>query len=167
MSTFPKTREALHKLAEEVVSPARVKATGNEIALEARPGGFGTPPFPDGGEVRVEGTNLIVRAADGRETSQPIDVDPADAERVARFFTFIWNVLETLRTEAAEPSEVHLWPEHFDVAFDDREVTYGGSPGDENHDEPYLYVAPWTAPPPGRQWNAQGFNGAEAPWTDE
>src|SRR4051794_3276037 len=101
MSTFPKTREALHKLAEEVVSPARVKATGNEIALEARPGGFGTPAFPDGGEVRVEGTNLIVRAADGSETSEAINVDAADAERLAQFFSFIWGVLETLRAEAS------------------------------------------------------------------
>ena len=58
------------------------------------------------------------------------------------------DVLQELRAEAAEPSEIHLWPEHFDVAFEDRAVTYGGSPGDENHDEPYLYVAPWTAPPP-------------------
>jgi hypothetical protein len=31
--TFMQTRTALHRIAEEVVSPARVKATGNEIAL--------------------------------------------------------------------------------------------------------------------------------------
>jgi hypothetical protein len=24
-----------------------------------------------------------------------------------------------------------------------RRATYGGSPGDRNHDEPYLYVSPW------------------------
>ena len=47
--TFAQNRDALHKIAEEVVSPARVAATGNEIALEATPGGFGTPAFPDGG----------------------------------------------------------------------------------------------------------------------
>jgi hypothetical protein len=53
------------------------------------------------------------------------------------------------------------------IAFEDREVTYGGSPGDENHAEPYIYVAPWTKPEPAPQWNAVGFDGAGAPWTDE
>ena len=166
--TFPQTRDALHKLAEEVVSPARVRATGSEIALEATPDGFGTPRFPDGGRVRVEGTELVTEHADGGERREPIDgLDPAHAARVARFFAFAWSALETLRAEASEPSEIHLWPEHFDVAFEDREVTYGASPGDEHHDEPYLYVAPWTAPPPSPDWNATGFTGAEAPWTDE
>jgi hypothetical protein len=165
--TFAQNRDALHRVAEEVVSPARVHATGNEIALEATPGGFGTPPFPDGGLVKVAGTALVTRAADGTETSKPLDVDPRHSERLARFFAFAWRVLETLREEAAEPSEIHLWPEHFDVAFDDREVTYGGSPGDEHHDEPYLYVAPWAKPEPAPGWNAVGFTGAEAPWTDE
>jgi hypothetical protein len=165
--TFAQNRDVVHKLAEEVVSPARVKATGNEIALEATPGGFGTPAFPGGGLVRVEGTELVTRAADGTQTSEPLDVDPRHTARLAEFFAFAWSVLETLRGEATEPSEIHLWPEHFDVAFDDREVTYGGSPGDENHEEPYLYVAPWTAPEPAPEWNAVGFEGAEASWTDE
>jgi hypothetical protein len=165
--TFAQNRDALHRIAEEVVSPARVAATGNEIALEATPGGFGTPPFPDGGWVRVEGTELVTRTGDGAQTRIPIaGVDPAHSARLAEFYAFIWDVLETLRAEAVSPSEIHLWPEHFDVAFDDREVTYGGSPGDENHEEPYLYVGPWTAPAPGPAWNAVGFTGAEAPWTD-
>jgi len=166
-ATFAETRDALHRIAEEVVSPARVRATGNEIALEATPGGFGTPAFPDGGQVRVEGTELVTRAADGSETRAPLDVDPQHAERLARFFAFTWGVLATLHAEAAEPSEIHLWPEHFDIAFEDREVTYGGSPGDENHEEPYLYVAPWKAPEPAPEWNAVGFTGAETAWTDE
>jgi hypothetical protein len=164
--SFVETRETLHRLAEEVVSPARVRATGNEIALTPTPGGWGTPPFPDGGQVRVEGTQLVTRAADGSETREPVAVDAAGAARLAEFFAFAQDVLETLRDEASAPSEIHLWPEHFDVAFDDREVTFGGSPGDENHDEPYLYVAPWTAPEPGPDWNANGFTGAEAPWGD-
>ena len=164
--TFVESREKLHRLAEQVVSPARVHATGNEIALTPTPGGWGTPPFPDGGWMRVEGAELVQRAADGTETRSDIDVDPADAARLAGFFAFAQDVLEALRAEADAPSEIHLWPEHFDVAFDDREVTYGGSPGDENHDEPYLYVAPWTAPPAAPEWTANGFTGAEAPWGD-
>ena len=58
-ATFAATRDELHRVAEQVVSPARVAATGNEIALEATPGGFGTPPFPDGGRVRVDGDELV------------------------------------------------------------------------------------------------------------
>lgn len=34
-SAYPPTREALHRVAEAIVSPARVAATGNEIALES------------------------------------------------------------------------------------------------------------------------------------
>src|SRR4051812_9611100 len=167
MSTYPQTLDALHKLAEDVVSPARVAATGNEIALEVTPDGWGTPPFPDGGRVRVERTELVYEDAGGGERREPLDLDAGDTARIARFFRFTWDVLETMRAEAAAPSEIHLWPEHFDIAFEDGEVTYGGSPGDEHHDEPYLYVAPWKAPGPGPQWNANGFTGAEAPWTDE
>jgi hypothetical protein len=101
--TFAQNRDALHKLAEEVVSPARVKATGNEIALEATPGGFGTPAFPDGGLVKVEGTDLVTRAADGTETREALDVDPRHTARLAAFYAFIWGVLETLRAVLPGP----------------------------------------------------------------
>jgi hypothetical protein len=40
------------------------------------------------------------------------------------------------------------------------------SPGDEQHDEPYAYVAPWSAPPAGPFWNATGFTGAQRPAGD-
>jgi len=162
--TFVATRQALHRIATDVVSPARVAATGNEIALMVTPGGFGTPPFPGGGGVRVEGSELVRRAADGSEAREPLDVDAGDAARLARFFAFAQEVLDTLRAEAVEPDEIHLWPEHFDVAFVDREVTYGASPGDEDHAE-HFYVAPWAAPE-GPQWNATGFKGAELTWPD-
>ena len=39
--------------------------------------------------------------------------------------------------------------------------TAGASPGDDEHDEPYLYVGPWSEQPPGPLWNANGFAGAE------
>ena len=44
---------------------------------------------------------------------------------------------------------VRIWPEHFDAAIDmgdgdaGRRATYGGSPGDRHHAEPYLYASPW------------------------
>lgn len=39
-----------------------------------------------------------------------------------------------------------LWPEHFDVAIDLDEVTYGVSLGDAEIAGPYAYVAPWGRP---------------------
>src|SRR4051794_22197166 len=94
--SFVKTRERLHRLAEEVVSPARVHATGNEIALTPMPGGWGTPPFPDGGQMRVDGTELVQLDSDGTETRSPLlDVDADDAARLAAFFAFAQDVLQT------------------------------------------------------------------------
>ena len=65
---------------------------------------------------------------------------------------------------------MQLWPEHFDLAVElgargrpGGAPAYGASPGDELHPEPYLYVAPWKAPPPGGLWNATAFRGAELP----
>ncbi|MGZ4268087.1 MAG: hypothetical protein ACXVFN_00690 [Solirubrobacteraceae bacterium] len=150
-------RTELHRIAEQVVSPARVAATGNEIALEVRPGGWGTPPFPDGGEVRVEGTELVKVAADGSETREPIDVDPQAATAIADFFALVWGVLAQLDS----PEPTHLWPEHFDVATEIGRATYGGSPGDAEHDEPYLYVSVWDEVAPDPLWNATAFRGAE------
>ena len=163
------TRNVLHRVAEEVVSPARVAATGNEIALEPRPGGFGTPPFPGGGEVRVERTELVTVAPDGTERREPLDVDAGAAALLARFWAFSAQTLEVLRGEARahdDATPVILWPEHFDVAIElgpeGRRATYGGSPGDEHHELPYLYVAPCQDPPPGSgPWDAVGFRGAE------
>ncbi|MDQ1395436.1 MAG: hypothetical protein QOG64_695, partial [Acidimicrobiaceae bacterium] len=55
-----------------------------------------------------------------------------------------------LRAEATveeDPARVQLWPEHFDIAVDigspGSRANFGGSPGDEAHPEPYLYVGPW------------------------
>src|ERR1700742_1631511 len=169
--SFVTTRQSLHRVAEQVVAPARVRATGHEIALMVTPGGFGTPPFPDGGGVRVDGTELVVRDATGTERrarltslaaaaefagvaadDAPLDIEPDQAARLAEFYASAQRILETLHAEAADPSDTHLCPEHFDVAFDAAEVNYGASPGDAHHDEPYLYVGPWTAPEPGELW---------------
>jgi hypothetical protein len=174
-TTFAATREELHRVAEQVVAPARVAATGNEIALEAAPGGFGTPAFPDGGRVRVDGDELVVEEADGRERRTRLEVDPAAAQALGALYAFAWEVLAALRDEApdgADVSELHLWPEHFDVAFEQgsdaegRRAGYGVSPGDADHPEPYLYVGPWAEPPAGPGWTATGFRGAELRYAD-
>ena len=189
---FERTRFALHRVAEHVVSPARVAATGNEIALEVTPGGFGTPELPGGGRVRVDLDELVVEQPGGDVRRAPLtttavarrfvglgeqggdaqllEVGRDSAGALAAFYAFADEVLRALQAEApagAESSPLVLWPEHFDVALeqgeeeDGRRATYGASPGDENHPEPYIYVAPWSEPPRGPGWTAKGFRGAE------
>jgi hypothetical protein len=181
---FASTANALHRVAEAVVAPAR--KPDNEIALEATPGGFGTPEFEYRGQrrqVRVEGAELVDgdrRAAltsleDARAlvadlvpvgplSAEPLNVDPEAAARLADWYALGAEILNELADGTASP--VRLWPEHFDIAIEMREVNYGFSPGDEHHAEPYAYVGPWTAPPEGELWNATGFTGAELTYSE-
>ena len=195
------TRLALHSLAENIVSPARQRATGNEIALRWYPFGFGTPPFPDDRGDRViqtEGRELVdtcdgVERRDGLTTlraagefvkdlverdglsDEPLAIDPGAADFIAAWFNFATLVIGGLRLRAGpelEPGWVQLWPEHFDVATElgseaaGQRASFGGSPGDDDHPEPYLYVAPWTARSKGELWNATAFGGAELSYAD-
>ena len=64
---FAATRAGLHRVAEQVVAPAR--KPDNEISLRATPGGFGTPPFEHDGfehRVRVDGVELVHEAGGER-----------------------------------------------------------------------------------------------------
>ena len=170
-SGFAETRTALHKVAEAIVSPAR--KPDNEIALRYTRGGFGTPFFEQDGadcQVRVE-RDALVRQRGDEETREPLpsEVEPATAAALGDFYGFACSVLEQLRADEADgdPSLVQLWPEHFDIAIelgseaDGQRANFGASPGDDEHDEPYLYVGPWTAEISGELWNATGFRGAE------
>ncbi len=194
--TFAPTRAALHRVAAEIVAPAR--KPHNEIALTVAPGGFGTPPFEHGGRrlvVSVDGAELVVDG-DGVETrgeltsiadagalvgaellpdglpddETPLEVDADAAARLAAFYQLAERALEafsaTVDPDAAATSPI-LWPEHFDVAIEagdeasGQRANYGGSPGDDDHPEPYLYVGPWSGEVAGELWNARGFTGAE------
>ena len=190
------TRLALHALAERVISPLRVQATGNEIALQVRPGGFGTPALPDRSWVGVSGTEVVRLGAGGDEQraaisslraaaafvglvggaslpDEPLEVHAGAAAVLADTWAIGEEALSVFAVDGAEdPSAPILWPEHFDIAIEagseaaGRRATYGISPGDENHDEPYAYVAPWAPPEavgPDTFWNAKGFTGAERP----
>lgn len=94
-------------------------------------------------------------------------VDPEVTAVISEWFGFATSVLEEARrTPGAEDvSRVQLWPEHFDPAFEmgpqSSRASYGASPGDDAHPEPYLYVAAWgeidRADP---YWNDPNFNGA-------
>jgi len=173
--TFADTRIALHKVAEAVVSPAR--KPDNEIALRYTRGGFGTPFFEQGGadcQDRVEHGELVRQRGAGERREPLPDVEVAAASALGDFYGFACSVLEQLRADEPEgdPSLVQLWPEHFDIAFElgsasaGRRANFGASPGDDQHEEPYLYVGPWTVEVSGELWNATGFNGAELSYSE-
>jgi hypothetical protein len=173
--SFAETRVALHKVAEAFVSPAR--KPDNEIALRYTRGGFGTPFFElDGADcqVRVEHGELV-RQRGTEETREPLPgVDIPAARALGDFYGFACSVLEQLRADEVEgdPSLVQLWPEHFDIAFElgsepgGQRANYGASPGDDEHEEPYLYVGPWNAEVSGDLWNATAFRGAELSYSE-
>jgi hypothetical protein len=145
-TTFPATVAALHRVAEEIVAPARKPP--NEIALIATSGGFGTPVFEHGGlrhQVRVEGTELVRREGDGElraplttlrdarelvaellpergaRDGAPLDVDAVAAARLAGWYAFGATVLaDFVARSAAEDAATPawLWPEHFDLAIE-------------------------------------------------
>jgi len=186
------SRLALHRLAEHVISPAR-RAANTKIGLRYTRGGFGTPFFGDGVQLRVAGTELVRQRGDHEQREQittvaaaarlagvegagdeaPLELDPAAAAFIGDWFGFAASVLEELRARAdtsSDASRVQLWPEHFDMAVElgsedaGARAAYGLSPGDANHPEPYGYVAPWSARPTGELWQATGFSGAELPF---
>ena len=172
---FAETRLALHELAEKVVSKERKPE--NEIALRYTRGGFGTPYFEQDGsdcQVRVEHGELLRQRGGDEQREQLEGVDAASATALGDFYGFACSVLEQLRAEYGdlEPSLVQLWPEHFDLAFElgpeakGQRANYGASPGDDVHDEPYLYVGPFDQGISGELWNATDFVGAELGYSE-
>jgi hypothetical protein len=86
------------------------------------------------------------------DLDEPLAIDLEAAAALGDWFEFATDVLESLRAEASPADDatiVRIWPEHFDAAIDmgdagaGRRATYGGSPGDSPHAEPYLYASPW------------------------
>jgi hypothetical protein len=140
------TREALHAVAEHVISPARAREAGGKIGLRWVRGGFGTPFFGADVQLRVEGAELVRDDASGErrapltslaaaaeladvqldpnpDRDDALDVDPAASRWLGDLYGFATSVLEQLRAEAAadpdaQPSGVQLWPEHFDVSVE-------------------------------------------------
>ena len=170
---FAETRRALHRIAEDVMKPAREKANG-KFGLRYTRGGFGTPFFGDDRQLRVERDELVTVEAEAERRTK-LEVDPGAAAAVGDWFGFAASVLEELRAGAGpdlEPSRVQLWPEHFDMAVElgsesgGRRAGYGCSPGDDAHPDPYIYVAPWEPPPADDLWNATAFRGAELPYAE-
>jgi hypothetical protein len=112
------------------------------------------------------GSPPVYRATTPLVPEEPLELD-ADAARVlAAWFELGSSVLGGL----GEP--VTLWPEHFDVATElgDEDAgqrgSFGASPGDAEHPEPYLYVTHWSDVPDDPFWNDDAFNGASLGYRD-
>jgi hypothetical protein len=147
-ATFAATRDALHRLAVYVISPAQRLANG-EIILRATPGGFSTFEF-DGRTVGVDGADLVVDgvhhpigslndaarlvgiAPDVAQQNQfdvpphgdldePLAVDAHAACALGAWYAFATDVLDAVRSGAGPDEDatiVRIWPEHFDAAVD-------------------------------------------------
>lgn len=112
---------------------------------------------------------VFVPTTDGNPDAT-LTIDPAAASRLGDWFGFGGLLLEWVRAEAAgssdSPTPVQLWPEHFDLGTEigdeasGHRGTFGASPGDEAHPEPYLYVTHWSDVAPAPFWNATSFGGA-------
>lgn len=196
---FAETRDALHRLAVYVISPAQRLQNG-EIILRATEGGFSTFAFAgrvigvDGADLVVDGAHHPIESLNAAarlagiapdvaqqeqfdvpahgDLDEPLRVDAAAARALGAWYAFATEVLDDLRADAGpadDASIVRIWPEHFDAAIDlgdagaSRRATYGASPGDRDHPDPYLYAAPWA----GRIddfFDDPGFEGAARPY---
>jgi hypothetical protein len=109
------------------------------------------------------------------EPDAPLAVDEGAAERLGAWYDLAGAVLDRVRADAPGPdaaSAVQLWPEHFDLATDvgseerGARGTFGASPGDDAHAEPYLYVTHWGDVAADGFWNETAFAGATLGYRD-
>jgi hypothetical protein len=146
--------------------------------------GVGTPEF-DGRVVALHGTELVDRV-DGHERMAPVttlraageffDVQPGPpplwtpttsprpgdvldvSEEAVRALAGWLQLVDDGLADFAPDAARTLWPEHFDLAIELDGATYGGSPGDDDHAGPYVYVVPPEDPVPDHDrtfWNAR------------
>ena len=103
-------------------------------------------------------------------------VHDESARAVGHWFGYVTAVLEELQghgTPDDDISEIQLWPEHFDPATElgsadaGQRASFGGSPGDGAHAEPYLYVAAWgDIDRSNGYWNDDSFNGSSISYSE-
>ncbi|HEX2307316.1 MAG TPA: hypothetical protein VHI14_03220 [Jatrophihabitantaceae bacterium] len=168
-------RRSLHAVAERLLAGPEYRAVGG-IALRVVPGGFATAEGPairvNGGELVVDearrvplvGTIADVAAAAEITEGPPEDLyhdhsdlgaDPLQLDPTATAQLTDWYLLVDAALRAFAPGKTPvLWPEHFDVAIDLEDVTYGASPGDGFCAVPYAYVSTSHPGPESEYWNA-------------
>jgi hypothetical protein len=109
-----------------------------------------------------------------RPLDWPLDLDREAASFIGELFAFGERVLHTFSEVAPGGiTEIWLWPEHFDLATEagaeerGAKASYGVSPGDHAHDEPYFYVSAWgEIDRADGFWNDSAFNGASLAYRD-
>ncbi|MGI9623138.1 MAG: hypothetical protein ACR2PK_09910 [Acidimicrobiales bacterium] len=153
----------------------QIRVEGNQLVVQR------------GGSAISEQLTTLARAASvagtvaSPEQAEHDTVELGDTERVldvredvglflGDWFGFATAVLEQTRLIAAvedDVTRVQIWPGHFDPAIEmgsaeaGQRATYGASPGDQSHPEPYLYVAAWDDLDTSHMhWNSEHFSGA-------
>ncbi len=105
----------------------------------------------------------------------PLRIDEELTDFFGDWFGFAASVLEELRLTpgAVDVSRTQIWPGHLDAAIEmgdadaGRRATYGASPGDADHPEPYLYVGPWGDIDRSLDfWNDRHFPGASLAYAE-
>lgn len=109
------------------------------------------------------------------DIDRPLRVSPDAGAFLGSLYRLAWTVLGELRErdDAVDAEPIQLWPGHFDAATaigDEsagRRATFGVSPGDTDHPEPYVYVGPWgSIDTADGYWNASEFGGALLPYAE-
>lgn len=109
------------------------------------------------------------------DLDERLAVDAAVGEFLGNWYGLAWGVLEELRLTPGghDPERTQLWPGHFDaaIAMGDADAngraTFGFSPGDHGHDEPYLYVGAWgDVDGSDPYWAETAFNGASMSYAE-
>ena len=109
------------------------------------------------------------------ELDRLLELDVDAMAFLGNWFGFATSVLEELRVTpgAEDVGRIQLWPGHLDPAVEvgsadaGQRATYGASPGDHAHDEPYLYVGAWgDVDRSDPFWNETNFNGASLSFAD-
>jgi hypothetical protein len=157
------TRRRLHALGECLMAGPQRRA-GGRFTLRVTPGGFATTGAP---ALRLDGTDLLIdesrrlavtgtfsELADalGVEFGAPPDGypdgsgaspdDDASLDVGSAHLLQEWFVMADAALRVMAPRQTPiLWPEHFDVAILLDDVSYGASPGDAFHTNPYAYVS--------------------------
>jgi hypothetical protein len=106
--------------------------------------------------------------------AEPLVIKPTASRFLSSFLGFATGVLEQVRAESPphyDATRVELWPEALDMQVELGLEEYGlrtvcgASPGDGEHPEPYLYVAPQSLRPVGALWS-RNFVGARLTYAE-
>lgn len=81
------------------------------------------------------------------------------------WFGLATSAMEEINLRGSDPAPIQIWPGHFDAATEvnngNNRCTFGASPGDHNHSEPYLYISPHVEIDKSNPfWNAESYSGA-------